>query len=104
MPYRVVIQPRVQRQIARWPMPDGFIVDCFTRLQSLRDDPASLLVRVVRPFDGLVLVFELIEPANRFAVHRFAFQVVYGMDEGTIYIIGKRRPRTLSLSESKQGL
>ena len=72
--------------MAHWPMPDVLLVDCHLRIEALRDQPALRLIRTDRPFSGMVLAFELIDPMNRLAVHRFGFHVVYGMDEETLFI------------------
>ncbi len=93
MPYRVVIFPRVQRQIAQWPMPDDLIVDCHMRLEALRDQPARQLMRAAQPFDGMALEFSLIDPTNRFCEHRFAFHVAYGTDEETLFVVGGTHER-----------
>jgi hypothetical protein len=50
------------------------------------DNPAQTLVRLQQPFDGMGLLFEIVDPANRLAVHRFAFQIVYSMDEETLFV------------------
>jgi hypothetical protein len=86
VPYRVVMQPRVHRQIARWPMPDVVLVDCHQQLSSLRNNPAEQLVREKQPFDGMTMRFEVIDPINRLVVHRFGFLIVYGMDEETLFV------------------
>ncbi len=44
------------------------------------------LIRGERPFDGMMLAFDIVDPFNRLAVHRFAFQVVYSMDEESLFI------------------
>jgi hypothetical protein len=86
VPYRVDIPARVRRQIRSWPMPDVLIVDCYERLNALRDNPAMSLVRTERPFDGMTLAFEIVDPTNRLVLHRFAFLAVYGIDEETLFI------------------
>ncbi len=86
MPYHVIIQPRIRRQIAHWPMPDTLIVECYLRINSLSDFPARQLVRAEQPFEGMVLSFDIIDPVNRLAVHHFLFQAVYGTNEETLFI------------------
>jgi hypothetical protein len=57
------------------------------RLNTLVDHPASKLVRVTEPLDGLAFMFEMIDPANRLCQHFFRFDVLYGQDEETLHIV-----------------
>ena len=86
MPYSVVIRQRVHREIARWKLPDTLRVECYFRLRDLSGLPALHLTRTEHPFDGMVLEFEISDLIDRFVVHRFTFQAVYGMDEETLFI------------------
>ena len=76
----------MRRQMPRWPMPDVLLVDCYERLAALANNPADQLLRLDRPFNGMVLRFDVVDPTNRLVVHRFAFLVVYATDEETLFI------------------
>ena len=86
MPYRVEIPSRVRRQMPQWPMPDMLLVDCYERLANLRENPAQQLTRLEQPFTGMGLVFDVVDPTNRLAVHHFTFRIVYSMDEQTLFV------------------
>ena len=87
MPYQVVILPRAARQIASWHLSDFVLVEVHLRLrEDLAQNPSQKLQRQEMPFDGMVYRFRMIDPENRFHEHFFAFHVIYGGDEQTLYI------------------
>lgn len=87
MPYKVVILPQAKRQIRSWQLPDSVLVEVYIRLgERLSVEPHRTLARTQRPFDGMVYYFRMMEPENRLCEHFFAFHVIYGQDEETLFI------------------
>lgn len=88
MPFRIQLLPLATRQIASWGLPPFVWTEVLLRLhQHLRENPAGLLERTEEPFDGMSYRFELIDPENRLIQHYFAFHVLYGMDETTLFVV-----------------
>ena len=88
MSYKTRVDPLVTRQILSWQLSDFLFTDVQMRLyQTLPISPTKLLQRTFDPIDGLVYPFELIDPDNRMCVHSFLFQVVYGQDEETLWVV-----------------
>jgi hypothetical protein len=88
MSYRVTVQPHVGRKIAGWGLSDGVLVEVWINLREvLPTAPTMFLRRASEPFDGMNFEFWMVDPENRFRVHSFAFQAVYGQDEETILIV-----------------
>lgn len=88
MPFRVQIHPPVERRIAAWGLSDSVLVEVHLRLRErLARDPQNLLRRVRQPYDGMVHPFSLVDPEDRFLEYFFTFQVVYGQDETSLWVI-----------------
>ena len=89
MSYRIRLDPLAHRQISRWELSDGLLVDVHLRLN---DDLSISPKDVLRPntdmFDdrGMMYGFELIDLENRMLVHDFRFQVFYLPDEQTLLV------------------
>lgn len=89
MEYKTRLDPLVRRQIARWGLSDGLLVDVHLRLNDeLPHAPATFLSKDSTRFggEGMVYGFDLIDPNNRMLVHVFRFQVFYLPDEQTLLI------------------
>lgn len=87
MPFRIQLQPAATRQIASWGLSDFVWAEVLLRLhQRLRENPAELLERTEEPFGGMSYGFKLIDPQNRLCQHFFTFQVLYSMDETTLFV------------------
>ena len=89
MEYKTEQRPLVRRQIARWGLSDGLIVDVNLYLnERLPRSPASVLRRDPSLFEGegMIYRFKLIDPANRLLEHLFVFQVFYHADEQTLVV------------------
>jgi len=85
--FRVQFSSLVGRQIASWQLSDSMLVEVNLRLrESLKVNPAQVLIRTQRPFDGMCYYFRMIDPENRLREHRFFFHVVYSQDEEQIII------------------
>ena len=94
MSFAVRVRESVQRQIARWGLPDFLLVEAYLRLtEDLKENPAQRLVRAETPFDGMVFYFSCVDPDNRFTEHHCYFQVMYAQDETTLLVVnfGYRR-------------
>ena len=88
MPYRSNLLTVLSRQIVSWQLPDEVLVEVYLRLrEALPQSPLQFLQREEQPFDGMVYRFSLVDPHNRIVVHYFAFHVLYGQDEETLYIV-----------------
>jgi len=87
MAFRSKIRRSVRQGIASWGLPDDTLVDVYLRLNETMPQTApGCLVRVKKPFDGMVYLFTLIDPQNRLCEHLFAFQVLYSQDEETLVV------------------
>ena len=89
MEYRTREDALVRRQIIRWGLSDGLVVDVHLRLyEHLPASPTSVLRRDPAQFEGegMVYAFDLIDPQNRLLVHEFRFQVFYHVDEQTLIV------------------
>ena len=86
MSYRVVWNKSVDRIVRTWRLPDSVFVEMRLRVNLLGENPASRLVRVKQPVDGMIYPFRFIDPSNRLCEHTFAFHVFYSQDEETIFI------------------
>jgi hypothetical protein len=87
--YTTRLDAVVRRQIIRWGLSDGLLVDVHLRLnQELPRSPTSVLTRDESLFggEGMVYGFELIDLTNRLLVHAFRFQVFYHSDERTLLV------------------
>jgi hypothetical protein len=87
--YKTRLDPLVRRQLIRWGLPDGLLVDVHLRLNDeLARSPTALLSRDPAWFggEGMIYRFDLIDPANRLLVHSFRFQVFYLPDEQTLLV------------------
>jgi hypothetical protein len=83
--FKVVLTDRCRRDIVSWKLPDPVLVDVHLRLrQDLSDFPG---IELVRSDEGMVYPLEIIDPHNRLSLYRFFFQVIYGQDEATLYVI-----------------
>lgn len=88
MSYRVHVRRTVQRRIVAWGLPDAVFVEVLLRLQErLGRNPPQELVRVRRPFDGMVYGFSMVDPTNRFREFTFLFHVLYGQDEESLQVV-----------------
>jgi hypothetical protein len=87
VPYKVVLLPGARRQISSWGLPDEVLVEVYLRLRErLSEQPALQLRRQRQPFDGMIYRFRVPDPANRLCEHFFAFHVIYGQDEETLFV------------------
>ncbi len=88
MPYRVRVEPRLTRTIPRLGVSDAVegAVYMFLHQDLPRLAPGNL-VRLTDPFDGMCCRFYLIDPQNRMMQHQFTFQVLFGMDEETLFVV-----------------
>ena len=86
MSYHVVVTPAIRARIGSLDLPNDVLVDVFTRLAGLANNPAAQLTRPASPFDGMMLVIELIDHSDRMCVHEFAFRVWYSMDETQLLV------------------
>jgi hypothetical protein len=88
MSWKVTIRPLAMEQIARWRLSDFLLVEINLRLrEQLPENPSSLLVRSHVPFDGMVYPFDIVDPENRFCMHKFYFHIIYGQDEQTLLVV-----------------
>jgi hypothetical protein len=88
MSYVVRFRRDARHQIVNWHLPDTVMMEVFLRiLEELAQDPASKLVRVESPFDGLVYPLYVPDKSNRTYLYAFLFQVRYAKDEETIWIM-----------------
>jgi hypothetical protein len=85
--YRVVVTDVARRQIAGWGLPDPLFVNVYLRLRELESNPAARLVRTNAPFSGMSRVFSVIDPADRLTEYTFFFEIRYGQDEQTLYVV-----------------
>jgi hypothetical protein len=87
--YKVRLDALVRRQMIRWSLPDGLLVDVHLRLSDeLSLAPTAFLHSDPTWFggDGMVYGFNIIDPNNRMLVHAFRFQVFYHADEQTLLV------------------
>lgn len=90
MEYKTRLGPLVRRQIIRWGLPDGLLVDVHLRLNDeLPRSPTTFPTRDPNWFggEGMVYGFDLIDLENRMLVHAFRFQVFYNADEQTLIVV-----------------
>jgi len=88
MSYRVRLRREARRQVAGWHLPDGVLVDVYTRLQDdLVANPAERMVRSTVPFDGMTYTFPVIDRSNRFYGYSFTFLIRYSTDEETLWVV-----------------
>ncbi len=88
MPFQVRIVSSLARHISSWQLPDSVLVEVYLRLRDdLIRDPAHSLQRTQQLFDGMNYSFSLMDPENRLQEHFFTFQVLYGSDEETLYVV-----------------
>lgn len=52
----------------------------------LPSDPHARLLANPEERGGMLFYFSLVDPANRFRQHSFAFRVYYGQDEQTLFV------------------
>ena len=89
MPYRVRVSRSVRQAIRDWHLSDTV----FTHVQMLLDrhrlgtNPASQLIPARDVEGGMLLVFSLVDPDNRFREHSFLFRVFYDQDEETLWVV-----------------
>ncbi len=89
MEYRTRLDALVRRQMIRWGLSDGLLVDVHLRLNDeLPRSPTGLLRKDPDWFggEGMVYGFDLIDLDNRMLVHAFRFQVFYLTDEQTLLV------------------
>jgi hypothetical protein len=85
--YRVVLRASLTRTVQSWALPDSVFVELHLRLNRLSKAPAEQLVRLRKPFDGMVFAFSIIDPNNRLCEHLFAFKIMYGQDEERLHVV-----------------
>jgi hypothetical protein len=86
--YKLVVTDLVRKLVSGWGLPDTVLVEIYLRLRDgLTERPAATLIRAEVPFDGMMFKFEMIDPHNRLNTYRAFFQVLYGQDEETLYIV-----------------
>lgn len=73
---------------ARWRLPDGVLVDVYHRLKDdLSHNPADQMRRTTYPFDGMTYTFPAVDRSNRVYGYVFQFQIKYGMDEESLWVV-----------------
>ena len=87
MSYKIAWRRSVAKIVTTWGLTDQVWVEMHLRINSLMQNPADRLVRTTKPFDGMVLAFQFVDPSNRLCEHYFAFQVKYSQDEESLYIV-----------------
>ena len=87
MSIRVALTPEARRAVQLMDLPEVVVVEVLLRVQALRENPASRLVRADEPFDGMVLYFDFIDPANRLHQYHFIIHAVYSQDEETLIVV-----------------
>jgi hypothetical protein len=85
--YRLIVSDLARRQIAGWELPDPLFVDVYLRLRELETNPAERLVRTVAPFSGMSRIFSVVDPTDRLTEYTFFFEIRYGQDEVTLYVV-----------------
>ena len=93
MSYKIVWNSNVDRAVRTWVIPDNAYVETRLRVNTLADHPATKLTRVTAPLDGMALVFQMIDPHSRLCEHFCRFDVLYGQDEETLYVVQGTYPR-----------
>lgn len=88
MSFTVRFRKRAIRQIADWNLPGPVMVDVYLRLRAdLSQQPWQRLERTTHPFDGMTYLFMVGDRSNRSYVYIFAFQVKYGADEESLWVV-----------------
>lgn len=88
MSFKVLLTDRLRREIASWGLPDHILVEVYSRLRDgLAERPGASLARIDRPWDGMALPVEIIDPTNRLRVYRFLFHVLLGQDEESVIVV-----------------
>jgi hypothetical protein len=88
MPFAVRFRPHAVRQIASWHLLDPVMVDVYLHLrEDLAHQPAQRLERTTHPFDGMTYLFMAADRSNRSYAYIFAFQVKYGTDQETLWVV-----------------
>ena len=87
MSYKAVLRASLTRTIQSWVLPDSVFVEVHLRLHRLSKSPAEQLVRVRKPFEGMIFAFDFIDPINRLCEHVFAFKIMYGQDEVRLHVV-----------------
>ena len=94
MSFRVEFTRHLRQQIISWQLSDFLLVEVYLRLrQDLADQPARVLRRQRRPFDGMCYTFSMVDPENRLREHLFVFHVLYSQDEDRIFVARGRYRR-----------
>lgn len=86
MSYRVAIPASVRTRVGSLGLSNFVLVEVLLRVQALAVDPAEKLIRAEMPFDGMMLLVELIDPEDRMCQHVVVFPVFYSMDETTLHV------------------
>jgi len=73
--------------LRRWNLPVEVQIDVRLRLDELLHNPAERLQRITHPFDGLAYIFPAVDRSNRTYGYVFTFQVRYGTDEETLWVV-----------------
>jgi hypothetical protein len=85
--YKTRILPLARNQIGRWGLSPEVLVEVYLQLtETLAADPPGRLIPVGDGRGGMLFYFDLVDPANRFRRHSFAFRVFYGQDEETLLV------------------
>jgi len=85
--FRVRFSRLVTAQIAAWQLSDAVLEEVDRHLRDdLAQDPAQVLIRRTRPFDGMCYIFETPDPDVRGREHTFVFHVLYSQDEEQILV------------------
>jgi hypothetical protein len=85
--YTTRILPFARKQIARWGLPAGVLVDVYLQLNEvLPSGPQQRLLPNSEERGGMLFYFSMVDPENRFRQHSFAFRVFYGQDEQTLLV------------------
>ena len=88
MSYQVQFLPRIGKGLNHLGVSDFVLVEVYLQVEELLGEhPWQVLQRTETPFAGMTLAFTLIDPENRLCVHAFSFQIVYGQDEQTLFVV-----------------
>src|SRR4051812_44443691 len=88
MTFTGCFRPHAIRQIASWHLPDPVTVDVYLHLrEDLAQQPTQRLERTTHSFDGMTYLFMVADRSNRDYAYIFAFQVKYGTNEETLWVV-----------------
>jgi len=86
--YAVRILRSVEREIASWNLPNGMLVDIYLRLkEDLLDRPFERMVRIHKPFEGMIYGFDIADPNDPNRRYFFVSHMMCGQDEETLTVI-----------------